>query len=53
MKGNDDDNDRECQVAGDTIDSAGRANKGITTIMKWIGYVSKGLIVIGAAVSVY
>ena len=41
------------QVAVDTIDSAGRANKGITERMQRIGYASRSLIIIAAAVSIY
>jgi hypothetical protein len=41
------------QVAGATINSAGRANRPLTITATGMGYVSKGLIIIGVAVSVY
>lgn len=47
-------NDAEAaRVAGLTIDSAGRANRGITKIVRGIGPVSKGLIVVSAVASAY
>jgi len=41
------------QVAIDTISSAGRANPKVTELMRRAGMVSKGVIVVAAAVSVY
>lgn len=41
------------QVAVDTIGSAGRANPNVTAFMRRASFVSRGVIVVAAAVSVY
>ncbi|WEW59599.1 hypothetical protein PRK78_005073 [Emydomyces testavorans] len=41
------------QVSIDTISSAGRANPNVSAVMRRAGLVSKGVVVIAAAVSVY
>ncbi|EFY85263.1 hypothetical protein MAC_08672 [Metarhizium acridum CQMa 102] len=41
------------QVSVDTISSAGRANPNVTALMRKVSFVSKGVFVVAAAVSVY
>jgi hypothetical protein len=45
--------EQAAKVAGDTVDSAGRPNKGFSSLMRAVGTVSKVLIIIATVVSVY